>query len=199
MSDSFKDQKSAKAYSVDDFLVYPGFITQEEHDHIASICEKKLKRSLGHKVEYHPGHFDHVIHQYRECSASHWGKQDDFMKNFIKTRVYSLFPDQWEWLDPHILDLDSRGEIKAHVDNIEYSGSVVAGLCLLSPAIMKLRHQHDPNNQLDVLLEPGTFYIQRDSVRYAFTHEITFDNSTWNGEQIDRGRRISLLFRDKKV
>ncbi|KAG2178037.1 hypothetical protein INT43_003290, partial [Umbelopsis isabellina] len=93
------------------------------------------------------------------------------------------------------VDLHSTGEIKAHVDNVEYSGSVVAGLCLLSPAIMKLRHKDDPNNQLDVLLDPGTFYIQRDSVRYAFTHEITLDNSVWNGEQIDRGRRISLLFR----
>ncbi|KAJ2957025.1 hypothetical protein NQZ79_g7206 [Umbelopsis isabellina] len=103
MSDAFKAQASAKGYNIDDFLIYPNFVTKDEHDHISSICEKKLKRSLGQKVEYHPGHFDQVIHQYRECSASQWGKQDEFMKNFIQTRVYSLFPDHWEWLDPHIL------------------------------------------------------------------------------------------------
>lgn len=143
MSDAFKAQASTKSYNVDDFLIYPNFVTKDEHDQIASICEKKLKRSLGQKVEYHPGHFDQVIHQYRECSASQWGKQDEFMKNFIKTRIYSMFPDHWTWLDPHILgkynhdeklvksellanfffplliDLNSTGEIKAHVDNVE--------------------------------------------------------------------------------
>ncbi|KAH8547583.1 hypothetical protein BGW37DRAFT_228711 [Umbelopsis sp. PMI_123] len=195
LSTAFTDHASSKGYSIDDFLVYPEFVTKEEHDTVTSICEKKLRRSFGPKVEYFPIHPDSVIHQYRECSASHWGKQDEFMKEFINKRIYSMFPDHLEWLDPHILDLDADGEIKAHVDNIEYSGSVVAGLCLLSPAIMTLRHKEDSKIQIDVLLEPGTFYIQRDSIRYSFTHEIRLDNTTWKGTEVERRRRISLLFR----
>ncbi|GAB5586686.1 hypothetical protein Unana1_01586 [Umbelopsis nana] len=161
LSDAFTEQASIKRYRVDDFLVYPGFVSNQEHDRIADICEKKLKRALGRQVEYHQQHFDTVIHRYRECSASHWGKQDEYMTDFIKSRIYSTFPDQFEWIEPHILDLDAGGEIRAHIDNVEYSGSVVAGLCLLSPAIMTLRHKDDSNIRLDVLLEPGTFYIQR--------------------------------------
>lgn len=105
----------------------------------------------------------------------------------------------------------------------QYSGSVVAGLCLLSPAIMTMRHKDDSNIRFDVLLEPGTFYIQRqishisfggknysttawrlsyflwcyfrDTIRYSFTHEIRLSNTTWKGNEVDRSRRISLLFR----
>ncbi|KAI8581635.1 hypothetical protein K450DRAFT_232251 [Umbelopsis ramanniana AG] len=199
LSTAFTDNASSKGYSINDFLVYPDFVTKEEKETLTSICEKKLRRSFGPKVEYFPIHPDSVIHQYRECSASHWGKQDEFMKEFINKKIYSMFPDQMEWLDPHVLDLDGDGEIKAHVDNIEYSGSVVAGLCLLSPAIMTMRHKDDSNIRFDVLLEPGTFYIQRDTIRYSFTHEIRLSNTTWKGNEVDRSRRISLLFRDKKI
>ncbi|KAI9288250.1 hypothetical protein BC943DRAFT_357950 [Umbelopsis sp. AD052] len=199
LSTAFNDNASSKGYSINDFLVYPAFVTKGEEETITSICEKKLRRSFGPKVEYFPIHPDSVIHQYRECSASHWGKQDEFMKEFVDKKIYSMFPDHMEWLDPHVLDLDGDGEIKAHVDNIEYSGSVVAGLCLLSPAVMTLRHKDDSNIRFDVLLEPGTFYIQRDTIRYSFTHEIRLSNTTWKGNEVDRSRRISLLFRDKKI
>jgi hypothetical protein len=103
LSTAFTDHASSKGYSIDDFLVYPEFVTKEEHDTVTSICEKKLRRSFGPTVEYFPIHPDSVIHQYRECSASHWGKQDEFMKEFINKRIYSMFPDHLEWLDPHIL------------------------------------------------------------------------------------------------
>lgn len=69
--------------------------------------------------------------------------------------------------------------IKQWLSNImQYSGSVVAGLCLLSPAIMKLRHKDDSNIQLDVLLEPGTFYIQRyhlNAPQFMLSHPLTDD------------------------
>ena len=110
LSTAFTDNAASKGYSVDDFLVYPNFISEEMHKHITSICEKKLRKSLGLKVEYHPQHDDRVIHQYRECSASNWGKADDYMNDFTKTTIYSMFPERFEWLDPHILGKMSARE-----------------------------------------------------------------------------------------
>lgn len=110
LSTAFTDNAASKGYSVDDFLVYPNFISKEMHKHITSICEKKLRKSLGLKVEYHPQHDDRVIHQYRECSASNWGKADDYMNDFTKTTIYSMFPERFEWLDPHILGKMSARE-----------------------------------------------------------------------------------------
>jgi hypothetical protein len=110
LSTAFTDNASSNGYSIHDFLIYPDFVTKEEGDNITSICEKKLRRSFGPKVEYFPIHPDSVIHQYRECSASHWGKQDEFMKEFVNKKIYSMFPEQTEWLDPHIL-----GKVKQSV------------------------------------------------------------------------------------
>lgn len=119
LSAAFTDNAASKGYTVNDFLVYPDFVTKEEEETVTSICEKKLRRSFGPKVEYFPIHPDSVIHQYRECSASHWGKQDEFMKEFVKEKVYSMFPDQMEWLDPHILGKLQAERLQAKL--LEYS------------------------------------------------------------------------------
>ncbi|KAI8391538.1 uncharacterized protein BYT42DRAFT_198949 [Radiomyces spectabilis] len=192
------------SFSLDDFILFPNFLSSEEHDRIVDICNRKLKRVLGRNAPYVQGHFDKVITGYKECRASHWGFREDdereiYMNRLVKERIYSLFPDNYRWLDPHILDLSPDGEIRGHVDNIEASGSVVAGLCLLSPAKMTLQHEKDPECRVDVLLEPGCFYIQRDTIRYNFTHAIAgATESIWNGKPIQKDRRISLLFRNEK-
>jgi hypothetical protein len=84
--------------------------------------------------------------------------------------------------------------IKQWLSNImQYSGSVVAGLCLLSPAIMKLRHKDDSNIQLDVLLEPGTFYIQR----YHLNALQFMLSSSTNGWSVTSGTQFDMHLRTK--
>ncbi|ORZ06219.1 hypothetical protein BCR42DRAFT_496389, partial [Absidia repens] len=187
---------------LDDFLLFPEFITDEEHAIITQHCEKKLKRSLGRNAPYEPGHFDGVISGYRECSASGWMSHDDdhWMGPFIHDRIYkALFPSHFTWLAPHLLDLAAHGEIRGHVDNIEASGSVVAGLCLKSPAKMVLEHVDDPSCQVAIFLPPRCFYIQRDTVRYQFKHAIMGpEASVWNGKPFEKTDRISLMFRNTK-
>ncbi|KAI8343386.1 hypothetical protein BC941DRAFT_411220 [Chlamydoabsidia padenii] len=183
-----------------DFILLPEFITPEEHDMIVHNCEKKLKRSLGRNAPYEQGHFDGVITNYKECSVSSWTVGAEWMDQFIQQRIYgALFPSSYQWLSPHILDLCRTGEIRGHVDNLEASGSVVAGLCLKSPAKMILEHQDDPTCQVEIFLPARCFYIQRDSVRYQFKHAIAGpDNSIWDGKKFDKHDRISLMFRNQK-
>ncbi|KAJ1647651.1 hypothetical protein IWQ61_010071 [Dispira simplex] len=121
----------------------------------------------------------------------------------IFQRVWQLFPSELTWLPSHILDLHPQGAIQAHVDNTEFSGDYVAGLCLLSPTVMKFTHVKDPDCVLKVLLPQRCFYVQRHALRYQFTHEIPSnqdqaEGNRFNGQIVSRSRRISILFRDAK-
>ncbi|KAJ1944961.1 hypothetical protein EC988_005860 [Linderina pennispora] len=127
------------------------------------------------------------------------GKYDDQIRSILD-RVWDLFPASLAWLPPHILDLHQDGEILPHVDNPDYSGFVVGGLCLLGPAVSTFKHVDDPEVRVDVLLNPNSLYFMTNHIRYQFTHEITVDPAqrSWGGKAVPQSRRISLMFRDAK-
>ncbi|KAJ1965834.1 hypothetical protein GGI12_000521 [Dipsacomyces acuminosporus] len=127
------------------------------------------------------------------------GKHDGQIRHILD-RVWDLFPSSYAWLPPHILDLHQDGEILPHVDNPDYSGFVVGGLCLLGPAVSTFKHVDDPSVRVDVLLPPKSLYFMTNKIRYQFTHEITVDpeQRVWGGAPVPKARRISLMFRDAK-
>ncbi|KAJ2161230.1 hypothetical protein GGF46_001658 [Coemansia sp. RSA 552] len=127
------------------------------------------------------------------------GRNDGQIRHILE-RVWGLLPPGFAWLPPHILELHEDGEILPHVDNPDYSGFVVGGLCLLGPAVSTFKHVDDPAVRADVLLSPRTLYFMSNQIRYQFTHEITVDlaQRSWMGEPVPRSRRISLMFRDAK-
>jgi alkylated DNA repair protein alkB family protein 7 len=182
---------------------------------------KKLKRALGKQVRYEDGHFDGVITRYRECSATDWGADSGAGAGAATTTTGSrtgsagraerstpqevmqsikqeFFPHHWKWVAPHILELEAgKGGIKPHVDHLEASGEVVAGLCLGSTAVMELVHENNPNQSFRVLLPKGCFYFQRDSVRYHYKHGIPIlpEDHQFKGTVIPKERRISVMLR----
>ncbi|KAJ1718194.1 hypothetical protein LPJ61_006765, partial [Coemansia biformis] len=101
--------------------------------------------------------------------ASGWttvGKHDGEIRHILD-RVWGLFPPGLlTWLPPHILDLHEDGEILPHVDNPDYSGFVVGGLCLLGPAVSTFKHVDDPSVRVDVLLPPKSLYFMTNRIRY---------------------------------
>ncbi|CAG8565363.1 15446_t:CDS:2 [Dentiscutata heterogama] len=187
-------------FSHEDFILLPNHFTPFEQEFLLDQSLKKLKRVFGKQIVYQDSHFDDVIQGYRECQASHWGDQNDKVIEIFNKKVYDFFPRTVEWLPVHVLDLSETGGIKPHVDNVDYSGSIVAGICLMSPTVMIFRHKDDQSCNFSVLLEPGCLYIQRDKVRFNFTHEIPQDlaQHVFKGQIIPKGRRISLMFRDVK-
>ena len=42
-----------------------------------------------------------------------------------------------QWLPCHAIDLSVTGVLKAHVDSVKFSGEIVAGISLLSDAVMR--------------------------------------------------------------
>ncbi|KAI8816077.1 uncharacterized protein EV422DRAFT_572138 [Fimicolochytrium jonesii] len=201
--------------------IFPNFLSQDTQFRLATLAEKKLRRLCG--KAFWAGHFDGVTKEYRECSVRSWGVGvgggDDVrdvgdedlpgwvlgrVKRTVEAEVGSTSADaggadgKIQWLDPHILELAENGEIRAHVDNVEASGSIVTGLCLLSPAVMIFRKVSDSSTSFTALMEPGTLYVQRDALRYDYTHEIPVDGQLrmFRGSPVPRGRRISIMMRD---
>jgi hypothetical protein len=114
-----------------------------------------------------------------------------------------FFPRDVEWLPFHILDLDKDGCIKPHVDNVEYSGGVIVGLCLMSERVLQLTRVDKPDHTFSVYLPPRALYIQKERVRYDYTHQIEQEWPAQDfGAALDAGlsviggkQRLAILLR----
>jgi len=105
-------------------------------------------------------------------------------------------------LQVHILHLATDGYILPHVDNIQASGSFILGVSLGAPRILHLEEvnanpSQDANHvpACDLLLEPGSVYVQRDYTRYNMKHSI-LQEGTIGGVFVPHGQRLSIMIRD---
>ncbi|KAH7341881.1 hypothetical protein B0J17DRAFT_277990 [Rhizoctonia solani] len=101
-------------------------------------------------------------------------------------------------IQTHILHLASTGVILPHVDNVEASGSLIAGVSLGDTRTLRLTQSATSlvDASFDVLLESGSVYIQRDDVRYKWKHEIP-NVAEFRGRRVGGGQRMSIMLRDK--
>lgn len=144
-------------------ILLPSFVTEKEQSALVIQSQRRLKRILGRKgyARYEPGHFDNVIRNYKEAIISDWGSdlESAICRDIVERIKASVnLPPETVWLDSHILDLASDGEILSHVDHAGYSGGVIAGLSLVSPCVMHFQRKQE---HFSILLEPGSLYIQR--------------------------------------
>ncbi|XP_057627345.1 alpha-ketoglutarate-dependent dioxygenase alkB homolog 7, mitochondrial [Chionomys nivalis] len=173
----------------DEAVVRPGFLSQAEEDTLTRELEPQLRRR---RYEY--DHWDAAIHGFRETEKSRWSDASQAILHRVQEAAFG--PDQTLLSLVHVLDLEPQGYIKPHVDSVKFCGSTIAGLSLLSPSVMKLVHTQEPEQWLELLLEPGSLYILRGSARYDFSHEILRDEESFFGERrVPRGRRISVICR----
>ena len=112
------------------------------------------------------GHYDSVIHHFRESllstippspsSTPHqpytWPNSKSLMQ-----RIYALLPspassssnpDPNDTFPPagsstHVLHLARNGNIQAHVDNVDASGSVIIGVSLGAERVLRLREKRE--------------------------------------------------------
>ena len=86
------------------------------------------------------------------------------------------------------------------MDSVKFSGGFVAGVSLLSAAIMTLERADAgaarAADTVRLLLPPRSLYVLSGAARFEFTHRI--GGGTFRGAPVERGRRISLIFRDAK-
>ncbi|XP_063858720.1 alpha-ketoglutarate-dependent dioxygenase alkB homolog 7, mitochondrial-like [Scylla paramamosain] len=173
------------------FTVVPNMITEAEEEMLMKEVEPHLKR-----LKYEFDHWDDAIHGFREIERSRWSQQVSSILGRIRT---TAFPDSCQQLpQTHVLDLAKSGVIKPHVDSVRFCGNIISGLCLLSDAVMRLRHVELKDQVVDVLVKRRSLYIMRDEARYNFTHEILGEEeSFFCGEAVERGRRVSVISRNQ--
>ncbi|XP_004632847.1 alpha-ketoglutarate-dependent dioxygenase alkB homolog 7, mitochondrial isoform X2 [Octodon degus] len=170
-------------------VVRPGFLSKDEEATMSREVEPELRRR-----RYQYDHWDAAIHGFRETEKSRWSEASQAILQRVQEAAFG--PGQTLLSPIHVLDLEPQGYIKPHVDSVKFCGATIAGLSLLSPSVMRLVHTQEPGQWLELLLEPGSLYILRDSARYDFSHEILRDEESFFGEhRVPRGRRISVICR----
>ena len=83
----------------------------------------------------------------------------------------------------------------------------MVGISLLTPSIMRLIPDQQAAEQagwVDLYLPPLSLYALTGVGRYSYTHELlpsgaTFESSTENQITVERGNRLSVIFRDAKA
>ena len=171
--------------------VFPDFLSVAEHDELVEVVEKRLKRR-----RYERDHWDSVIVNYRESEVA-----DRFLGGgawLAVSRARALLAEEHgcaAFLPAHAIDLAADGAITPHVDSVKFSGGVVAGLSLLSPATLALGAADPATGEeitggarYEARLAPRSLYVLAGEARYAYAHAIG---------GLD-GRRLSLILRDAR-
>ena len=104
------------------------------------------------------GHYDGVIHNFREMHVTSWPEATTPGLASILERLYALCPTKD--IQTHLLHLASYGEILPHIDNISASGSWILGVSLGAERIMRMESVAG-RDAFDVLLPSGSVYLQK--------------------------------------
>ena len=190
-SSSLIDTSNLKDLKVlEDLHVQSDAITKNEHETLINECERSLRRR-----RYETGHWDGVIESFREITKRDWTVESrKVFERLIESDAVSKLGLS-EFLPPHVLDLSKDGFIKPHIDSIIASGQMVAGISLLSPAIMVLSRGSE---SIRILLPPRSFYVLSSTARFEFKHEILPGITKWTDDsKVVRERRISVILRDE--
>ncbi|NXA88752.1 ALKB7 dioxygenase, partial [Melanocharis versteri] len=138
---------------------------------------------------YQSDHWDRAITGYRETER---GLQGGAGQALLLQVTPAFPPRRPSRPSAHVLDLLPGGRVGPH-----FCGCTIAGVSLLSPSVLRLRSLQDPQDWLELLLEPGSLYVLRGAARYEFTHEILPDEESFFGKlRVPRGRRVALIFRN---
>ncbi|KNZ74786.1 putative alpha-ketoglutarate-dependent dioxygenase ABH7 [Termitomyces sp. J132] len=142
--------------------------------------------------DFQEGHFDGVIHHYREMHLNSWPEHEVAGLSPILRDLYNICPTNE--VQTHLLHLASYGEILPHVDNTSASGSWIMGVSLGGERILRMEGSNGNDDSFDVPLPSGSVYLQSDSMRYQYKHSIL--KSKLSDEQDPRiKQRLSIMIR----
>ncbi|KAG8933313.1 hypothetical protein FRC01_009963 [Tulasnella sp. 417] len=145
--------------------------------------------------EFDEGHYDGVIHQYRESHVSTWPES----ARTLLAKVGALMPGSPSLpsVQTHALHLASNGEILSHVDNVEASGKTILGISLGAARVLRLQPKESGSSDecIDILLESGSVYVQTGFVRYNFAHSVPLEWQ-FHDRALKPGQRMSIMIRD---
>ena len=169
------------------------FITEEEEKALVSTITPYFRR-----LRYQKDHWDSAIVGYRETEIAHTSWPENCRPVIHRILESSGLISKGTALPhSHVLDLEADGHIKPHVDSVRFCGDLIAGVSLLTDAIMRFIHTTDASRSCDVLLKRRSLYVMSGSCRYDYTHEILPSGSLFKDLPIEKGRRLVVICRSK--
>lgn len=185
---------------------------------------------------YERGHWDAVIVKYKEIELEEQSLSETSQRALRRIRELlgarhlcstsgrkdSQPLPEYVWLPCHAIDLHADGELNAHVDSVRYSGDIVSGLSLLSPAIMRLcpddtsnvETESEPNEtrksssrthqgqsdsstsgHVDLYLPHCSLYVLSGTSRYDYSHELLPTGSIFTSA----GNESIVVRRDRRL
>ncbi|CAH0595003.1 unnamed protein product [Chrysodeixis includens] len=186
-----ESDEKLRATVLQDMQVYPEFITEREEIALLNELEPQLRR-----MRYEFDHWDNAIQGYRETERTQWTEENSVVLSRVRGLAFGADGDTLPHV--HVLDLAAAGHIKPHVDAVRFCGDVIAGLCLVSSAVMRLQHSQRSELVLDALLSRRALYVMKGVARYDFTHAVLGgDDSQWAGRPLPRQRRVAVICRSR--
>ncbi|CAG4931407.1 unnamed protein product [Colias eurytheme] len=174
-----------------DMRVIPNFISEEEETSLLTEVESQLRR-----LRYEFDHWDNAIVGYRETERKTWNERNSV--TLCRVRAAAFEPSAALLPHAHVLDLAPAGYIKPHVDAVRFCGDTIAGLCLLSDAVMRLMHELRADLALDALLQRRSLYIMSGVARYDFNHAVlSNEDSKFRGARLIKKRRVAIICREQ--
>lgn len=143
--------------------------------------------------DFQEGHYDGVIHHFREMHLNSWPEDELVGLPVILRRLYALCPSQN--VQTHLLHLASYGEILPHVDNISASGSWIMGVSLGGERILRMQGPAGDHDAFEIPLPSGSVYLQRDSMRFQYKHSVLRSKLSESSD-LRKGQRLSIMIRD---
>ena len=140
-----------------DVQIWPEIISEAQESALVAEAERWLARRA-----FEPGHFDNVIRNYREQQQP-LGRVREPSRALLQKLSAAAVPGA-ELLPVHVLELAADGVIGRHVDHVEYSGGTIAGLSLVSSAVMTLHHE-GTDATLALQLAPRSLYVLSGAAR----------------------------------
>ncbi|KAF5391773.1 hypothetical protein D9757_001802 [Collybiopsis confluens] len=163
-----------------------GFLPDEYYEFIEVYPRSSNKSCCYFDIQARKGHYDGVIHNYREALLNSWPLAEIPTLSPVLNRLHSLLPSQN--IQTHLLHLASDGEILPHVDNVDASGRWILGVSLGSERILRLEKCENSEEAVEIPLPPGSVYLQSDSIRFDYKHSILKSDTM--------GQRMSIMIRD---
>jgi hypothetical protein len=146
------------------FNIYFEFVSPLEEIQIVSELSQKLK-----KIRWNDSHFDKNITNYKEFTISDSKSFPVFYTTALPKITSYLYAENM--LPVHVLELGEDGSISPHIDNQEYSGSVIAGLSLQRDSTLIFSNAFE---KVQIKLPRRSFYVQRYIIKNL---RIIIDNS----------------------
>lgn len=208
--------------------VYPGFLTEKEGHALVKEVSRRMKRKRfedGHWDSVISKYREIELTTPNEENSRLVDDAlddestilPDFAQTILRTRnVLESYASNQNaavtWLPCHAIDLSKDGRLDAHVDSIKFSGGIVAGISLLSDSIMRLRPakgewtdgttKEDLDGHVDLYLPKLSLYCLHGMSRFNYSHELLPSQTVYqlHGKDVcvPRGRRLSIIFRDKR-